>query len=161
MKKLLILVLVLGIASAANATVSFVDSGLTVLTGSSVSIDIQSDDTAAYLRYVGQTPGLADMTAMSSDAKAGPDRAVVESPMSYNGYWSIEAKDSDPDTWEIVSGTHFTGTLDVGDTSGTYTLNLYHTNFSTIIDSLPITIIPEPMTIALLGLGGLFLRRRK
>jgi hypothetical protein len=31
----------------------------------------------------------------------------------------------------------------------------------TIIDSIHVTQIPEPMTIVLLGLGGLFLRRRK
>ncbi len=38
----------------------------------------------------------------------------------------------------------------------------YDTNFSAIaVDSLAIHVIPEPMTIALLGLGGLFLRRRK
>ncbi len=29
------------------------------------------------------------------------------------------------------------------------------------VDSVAITIIPEPMTVILLGLGGLFLRRRK
>jgi len=31
----------------------------------------------------------------------------------------------------------------------------------TSTNSLVLTVIPEPMTIALLGLGGLFLRRRK
>lgn len=54
-------------------------------------------------------------------------------------------------------------------TPGTYTITLVNLTtadlFSGAITStytpLAITVIPEPMTIALLGLGGLFLRRRK
>ena len=160
MKKLLILVLVLGIASAANATVSFVDSSRTAGLNTTITFDIQSDDTASYTRYVGNTPGIGDVTGMTSDAKAGPDRAVNESPYAYNGFWEIIAQDNAPETWDIQSGVHFTGTLTTFGSTGTYTINLYANDFVTVIDTLPVS-IPEPMTIALLGLGGLFLRRRK
>jgi len=46
---------------------------------------------------------------------------------------------------------------------GDAVVNLYVTDWTTptLIDSVVIHQIPEPMTIALLGLGGLFLRRRK
>jgi hypothetical protein len=41
-------------------------------------------------------------------------------------------------------------------------LNLYKSDGATQIgEGIPITAVPEPMTIALLGLGGLFLRRRR
>jgi hypothetical protein len=42
----------------------------------------------------------------------------------------------------------------------TVVINLWDGNYAEILDTLVIT-QPEPMTVALLGLGGLFLRRRK
>jgi hypothetical protein len=43
------------------------------------------------------------------------------------------------------------------------TIKLYQTDFSTLtlVDTVVIQQIPEPMTLGLLGIGGLFLRRRK
>ena len=161
MKKLLILVLVLGLASAANATMSFEDDAITVTTSTTPTFNIVSDNTAAVTSYVGNAPGLADLTGMVANSNAGPDSIVLESPYSYNGYWGIESKDNDADTWDIVAGTQFVGTLTVGGTQGSYSLKLYDNTFTNVIDTLAITIVPEPMTIALLGLGGLFLRRRK
>ena len=161
MKKLLILVLVLGIASAANAALTFEDAAITVTINTTPTLNIVSDNIAAHTSYVGNAPGLADLTGMVATANAGPDAIVLESPYGYNGYWGIEAKDNDADTWDIKAGVQFTGTLTVGGTTGAYSLNLYDSTFINVIDTLPITIVPEPITIALLGLGGLFLRRRK
>ena len=60
-------------------------------------------------------------------------------------------------------------TLDVGG-MGTYLIDLMNTTVSgafsptplpLAISALEVNVVPEPMTLGLLGLGGLFLRRRK
>ena len=166
MKRAILLTsVVLCVTSVANATVSFEDTGLTVTVNSTATFNIVSNDTAAYLRYVGNTPGIAKLTKMEKNPSdpgiCGPDAQISPDPYGYDGYFSIEAKDSDPDTWDIVSGIHWRGTVTTYGSPGTYYIDLYHTNFTTLCDTLPITIVPEPMTIALFGLGGLLLRRRK
>ena len=49
------------------------------------------------------------------------------------------------------------GELLLGFTGADVTVN----NVPTAVPSLTLNLIPEPMTIALLGLGGLFIRRKK
>jgi len=63
-----------------------------------------------------------------------------------------------------VTGTVFNGIEFHCEAEGDAVINLYVTDWTTptLIDSVIIHQgIPEPMTIALLGLGGLFLRRRR
>ena len=160
MKKLIVFMLVLGLASTASATVSFELGSMSIVTGTTKTFNIVSDTTDASTNYVGNAPGLADLTGMAGTANAA-DYKIVESPYGYNGYWGIESYDATAATWSIQSGVHFIGTLTAFSTQGNYTLSLYASNFTTVIDTLPVTIIPEPITIALLGLGGLFLRRRR
>jgi len=165
MEKFLVLSLILLTASAVNAGVSFQDSSLTVVTDTTVTFNIISDDTAEYIRYVGNTPGLADLTGMSINANAGPDAYITENPSNNDGWWEIAAQDDDDAEWNILSGVHFTGSLDVGSSTGSYSLDLYlwdgELESLIGIDTLPITIIPEPMTILFLGLGGLLVHGRK
>jgi len=47
------------------------------------------------------------------------------------------------------------------DGPGIVTIALIDTSSLAVLDTITVTQIPEPMTVALLGLGGLFLRRRK
>jgi len=47
------------------------------------------------------------------------------------------------------------------DGEGTVTISLLDYNTLEVLDTITINQIPEPTVIALLGLGGLFLRRRK
>jgi len=47
------------------------------------------------------------------------------------------------------------------DGPGIVTISLIDSGTGATIDTITVTQVPEPMTVALLGLGGLFLRRRK
>jgi len=48
-----------------------------------------------------------------------------------------------------------------GDKAGSTKLNLYASDGVQLWERAEISVIPEPTTVALLGLGGLLLRRRR
>ena len=168
MKKLLVLMLVLGMASLANAVLI---SGDTVTTGNiewSV-VDEQLIGTNA--------TGTANAEATWIDGDTAPWDDIVVGIGTSNGN-SVNDGAGDMgkvNSWSFGGGTGF----DVygGDLDGAVLPNLgagqwYQFGLSgpgTIgIGMYPsfdaigtITVTPEPMTMVLLGLGGLFLRRRK
>ena len=177
MKKLLVLMLVLGLASSASALVvdlraDDVDTLAVTLTPLSPTVEVSmySDTGVAgnYFRVLtvdtaGTAGGIGTFTALTPTANAGPD-ASVTTPYFYSWAYLIEAKDADPGTDPpLVAGEHF---------SFDYTATLFDGSQQiidlrvrdqawTLIESMVITQIPEPTTIALLGLGSLFLRRRR
>jgi hypothetical protein len=159
MKKLFVLMLVLGLATAANAALSIV-APATMAPGATVTVAVVDDTGNAYTAYIG---GI-DSTGMSATVNAGPDAAIQQSPAGYAGYYKIQALDFSPPS-DILPGTHFIGSLTsgAGDLDGTvYSITMYDQQWSGVLDSADVTVrIPEPITIGLLGLGGLFLRRRK
>ncbi|HDZ69066.1 MAG TPA: PEP-CTERM sorting domain-containing protein [Phycisphaerales bacterium] len=180
MKKLLILVLVLGLASAANAlTVSISTDGvnpagssITVVPGQVVNLSIVSDTSGAagnYWTYLEMNlPSAGTLPVAGSftiNPNAGSMASVVDqgTPTFYD--MLLTASDS---TGSVVAGKHFSLTLtispgaaiDGSDDFDIWTLVPNDATYSTD-DVLTVNIVPEPMTIALLGLGGLFLRRRK
>ena len=164
MKKILVLMLVLGMASLASA-------GLTVTqTAGTLTIE---NDTVYTLSPTGQfeaqlvinEPGSLDGTYSFGPAASAITTATV--PYLMNSYaassfglggselidWSYMLVVDDPVTLNLLG---VGDVLSYGLTGGAVSGTLYDGSGGVIT-----TFIPEPMTLALLGLGGLFLRRRK
>ena len=153
--------LVLGMASAANATVlTWSTSAVTIPTISGTTIvTINADDDMGYDPiWVGFTAPATPAASITSivgrgTSIVGPD-AQVKTPAqtTYAGWWTVMALDlATPIT--IESGPQW----DV-------TIKGYATGVTTLYsgtDTIDVTVLPEPMTVALLGLGSLFLLRRR
>ena len=164
MKKVLILMLVLGMTSLAGASYDMLatDQG-----GGNYGITVTSDglDADAYW-------GLGiDSLGTLSDVAVGPGAPSLSGiwgdlgdgyvPLSYfpgvaSGKWGYFGTGAgttrDP-------GVYLTA---LGHVSSAPVVYLYSFNEPLTVITLEDTaVLPEPMTIALLGLGGLFLRRRK
>jgi hypothetical protein len=166
MKKLLILMLVLGLASMATAALVININGSdpggsgNIINGDEIQVMSTNADT--YLGYVfiktGSESGSLANGAFGSDY-AGDQRSIsAYSVTGYGAGYKIIADYLDTAT-PTVSGEHFVMDFSGGSLSDTGVIDLYHN--LTVVDSYTYTVVPEPMTIALLGLGGLLLRRRK
>ena len=163
MRKLLIFMLVLGIASIANATYVLSYDG---------SIDVSTDSSGGpwedYWILVCPTvdaviSGGTNTTALDLSqvwtAEVASDYTV---PAGQDGTVGVIASSTLTATFTGVTDTlileNFTVTWQSGKTETTATLYRTDGSTNTYESSL---LIPEPMTIMLLGLGGLFLRRRR
>ena len=166
MKKLLVLILVLGLCSTANAaTVQIEVNGSDP--GSSVSVT--TGDTIQLVSYSGSETWNG-MILVTNTSNSLADGAVVVanagdlgliSAYSYAGYGDGYTMAADYLSTAPQSGVQFTMTIS-GDIDDTGTIVFWTAaDWVTPHDTLSYTIIPEPMTIALLGLGGLLLRRRR
>jgi hypothetical protein len=170
MKKFLVLMLVLGLTTAASAVIS--DASLT-LDGGSSDITIAPSDSVVigitnnvavegivYL-YVGprSLQTLSGATILDPAGDFGSQSTFVYDV--FDGF-EVVVSDSDPAVApNMAIGTVFEVTLHC-DGEGDIELYLYDSTEETLLDSMTIhQVIPEPITVALLGLGGLFLRRRK
>ena len=171
MKKLLILMLVLGLASAANAAIVISLDGatdideITISVSDTVVIDIYDDQpySASYIVYLDIGP-IADGDYSLSDARLGPAAGDYASILqgTYEGYDDFEVSQAD-----LVDPTPGAGVIflvdlhcESVDPDGVVLVDLFDAG-GCLIDSATIHQVPEPMTIALLGLGGLLLRRRR
>ena len=156
--------LVLGMASAANATVvSWSVDDVTITIGDSAVVQLTADDDQPYAaKWVGASPStFAVIDSIVALAAAG-DAPVIKDPATtaWPGWWTIEALDFEPPS-SIAAGAQYTVTI-TGLAEGTYLIDSDSYELEGgINDVLTINVVPEPMTIALLGLGGLFLLRRR
>ena len=172
MKKLLILMLVLGMASIAAATPINVDLNLTTsdakTIGTTITVEFsmtQKAKTVANIDFTStgtnaltlgswqqgaspQNPGTAT-TNLINDADAGWVTAVNADVTLYE--FDVYIGEAG---WINMAGVGNLANPDYG--FGDPADEMYYT-----VANLNGLYVPEPMTIALLGLGALFLRRRK
>jgi len=184
MKKLLILMLVLGLASVANATLLFTIDGeeqppeIWLEPSDAISLDLHIAAGDNMLSY--------DIAYNLSNAQAelittgGYGYAEISFPATFDlmGYVVSAAPES-----VRISATQFMGLplegpqilmedlvlhcLEATDVElavvvmGTTDLNGIEYEVGEVLHTLVIHQVPEPMTVLLLGLGGVLLRRRK
>ncbi len=122
--------------------------------GGTIDIGIYSDGSP--LSYDGISVGgdssaFADIVDIQPLTDAGS--GAVAEYTDIGSWWTIETGDAP------VAGVHFLVTVS-GNEIGQWTIEADSFEGAGDYDSLLINVIPEPMTVALLGLGGLFLRRR-
>ncbi|MHB9071133.1 MAG: PEP-CTERM sorting domain-containing protein [Sedimentisphaerales bacterium] len=171
MKKMLTLVLVLAVASLASANFAIVDGS-----GNS-SVNVAGPGTTTlYLKYIGADLMMFDVE-LNADAGATLGNVVILSGAGA-GYAGTSIPGITGKQVEVVdgfdNGTMFaTGTtlasFDVTYTATTivsgYDYMSVTAGFAPLNDAsvsgFTVNVIPEPVTMALLGIGGLFLRRKK
>ncbi len=165
MKKLVLLALVLGMASMASAALTWSADSVTVDIGNTLTVEVISDSAEAYpngVAWIGSydNNGYGDITGITATAAAGGDYEIQDPVASqFEGWWTVLAKDSS-EPFTVAPGTQFNVTI-IGLAAGQYTLRLDDAENAGPADNLAVTVTPEPMTLGLLGIGGLFLRRRK
>jgi len=162
MKKLLILMLVLGMTSAASAALSLggVING-EILPGETGIVTVISDDTSNWMAFIGYDHTVVGVTGIVATSNAGSDSYVIPDPGGWVGYYEISAGDMSPPYDSEVAGVQFEISVYGAAVDDVYTIERWDAAFETVLESGTVTVIPEPMTIALLGLGGLFLLRRR
>jgi len=165
MRKLLILFFVLGLASTANALLIKVDD----LEGESFEIDTQatitviSEDTSNWLGYIiieeGGAGSLENPTVLDAAGDLGSAAPYTEA--GWGTGFELSASAGPLENPPVGVGTQFS--LDyIGAVGDTATISLFvDPEYTTPVASVNVTVVPEPMTLILLGLGGLFLRRRR
>jgi hypothetical protein len=192
MKKLLVLVLVLGLVSTASATLKELRVAAGVLPGVAPAqgeyydpVDSQINLLQSDLLWIGvynTTVGQAGDSGQQSMylgidllgggewtgqwAQYSPPGVPGMAPNEYQGViegfgdmWLLNMTNGIPTDYMGI------GVVDAKEfhclVKGLDVMATLYTSDGEYVDSFIIHQIPEPMTIALLGLGGLFLRRRK
>jgi hypothetical protein len=160
MKKLLVTLMVLGLISTANAALS-INIGDTpvgeVYPGDVISV--VSDDTSSWLGYIiavdGGAVSLADGAMLAAAGDLGAISEYSEAGWGA-GYELVVA--ASPTGTPVAAGAQFTMSV-VGGNQGDL-IDLYvDPDYENVVAR--VTVVPEPVTLMLLGLGGLFLRRRR
>ena len=167
MKKLLVLMLVLGMASLASAGLTFATGAATIQVGGTVDISMLADQavagTIATTDLIGGAPNGASTISLAAGAASTAFAANDQAGNGYPGYIQGIAGTVTP----YVLGDEVSIVGLTGDAVGTYTIYSYSAaawaSSGSATDSFTLTVVPvpEPITMGLLAVGGLFLRRRK
>ena len=169
MRKFLVVALVLGIASAANAVTIHVDGidpggSIEIGEGLSLVISVVGEDASSWLGYIIIEEGGPGALSNAVNLDAAGDMGAV-SPYAEAGWGSgyeLTIAMSPGGTPAVAVGPQFTFDYVGGVLGETTRISLFvDPEYGTPAALVDITIVPEPMTVILLGLGGLLLRRRK
>jgi len=157
LRKLIVLAVVFVLASAANATVLSwsVDAVTLPSISATAVVYLVADDAISYApKWVGHTPAspaIGTIVSIVALPEAGPDSQVKDpAGTTYPGWWTVMALQLA--MWP-QSGSHFIVTIK-GLAEGTFQLG-------TPDDTLDVTVLPEPTTAVLLGVGALGLLRKR
>jgi len=163
MKKLLILALILGMASTADAALSLGgDINNNIYPNRWATVTVISDDTSNWTGYIGWDLE-GGVTGVVATSNAGEDALVTPDPYGWVGWYEIEAADDSEPYDSVQPGVQFEISVYI-DYPWEWIVNidLYDSDWATILDSGYVyCVIPEPLTFTMLGLGGLFLLRRR
>jgi hypothetical protein len=160
MKKMLIFMLVFGMTSIASAALTL-SSDITIDVGATDVIQVSNSMDGGYGAWI----GLTDLTIAAYDgdptftAAGNPNGDSLMPKYDAHWYGTIIVSSLNPSA-PILAGAHINVSI-IGVKEGVTTLELYADDGVTLLDTATITVVPEPMTVALLGLGGLFLLRRR
>ena len=190
MKKLLALILVLGFASLASAGLQIsvngiqepLESEIVLMPSETVILDIWTDaDIAGDAGYYAMIVGIGNGSITGGDVVVDPanqgvsvyDDAVnvggIPVPEGTNGVWGgvtvFPGEPVIPAGSTLIDGILFhceAPDINPGDTLVQLVeVDGFTWTVTGVLDEVVIHQIPEPASLALLGLGGLFLRRRK
>jgi len=165
MRKLLVLFLVLGLASAANAMLITVDEqeGDSFEVNIKSTITVVSEDASSWLGYLiieeGGAGSLENVVILDAAGDIGAASAYTEA--GWGTGFELSASMSPTGVPAVAAGSQF-GFDYVGAVGDIATISLFtDPEYITPADSVNVTVVPEPMTVVLLSLGALFLRRRR
>lgn len=159
MKKLMVLALVLGVVGLANAGLSISAPKTTINVGEELTITLSSDGKLAWLGYLQIAPG--GVGALSNPvALIDSDKSSAEVYADAAGV-GFEITTADTQN-RLVAGPQWAFTFSSMQ-KGFASIDLYDDAFGydQPFQSIIVEVIPEPMTMGLLALGGLFIRRKK
>ena len=165
MRRILVLFLVLGLVSAANAMLIKVDDqeGDSFEVNIKSTITVVSEDASSWLGYLiieeGGAGSLENVVILDAAGDIGAASAYSEAGWG-TGY-ELSASMSPTGVPATVAGSQFSFDY-VGSVGDIATISLFtDPEYTTPAASVNVTVVPEPMTIVLLGFGALFLRRRR
>lgn len=171
MKKMLTLVLVLAVASLASAAPTWTLTPPAGIVTDPVALTVSVTSNPGVPTYlllaVQPTEGVLSDFGMAANAPASSayfaDVATNFPALGQGEIWAMAHFTTG--TPEYLDGSWLNAKLTFAPSSTSATVSLYEfveaTSENTFLGSVTYTTIPEPITMSLLGLGGLFLRRKK
>jgi len=162
MKKLLALVLVLGMAGVASAGFLVTGPDRDLMPGEAFQLVVSGMAADVGGGIAGGIYGPVDAESADVMVAAGNLGGVNYYP-AYGGWDFVvgDVEDGNPDN-NLADGDWIVFNF-AGQPEGQYSFDVYDygVSYSDPVSSVAVNVIPEPMTLGLLGLGALFLRRRK